>query len=86
MSSKDFSSIIGSPDEFNSGVVWKELHSIGAGMSDGLGEGLFVSVMSFARFILGLLQVVTPFVVVFLLVSLLKFTARMQYSISTVFY
>ena len=77
MSSKDFSSIIGSLDEFNSGGVWKELHSIGVGMSDGLGEGLFISAMSLGGFILCILLVVTPFVVVFLLVALLEFNARM---------
>ena len=37
MSSKDFSSIIESLDESNSGVVWKELRNIGVGMRDGLG-------------------------------------------------
>ena len=41
MFSKDFSSIIESLDESNSGVVWKELRNIGVGMSDGLGEGIF---------------------------------------------
>ena len=77
MSSKDFSSIIEILDEFNSGVVWKELRSIGVGMSDGLGEGLFISVMSLAGFIVRILLVATPFVVVFLLVAILKTNARM---------
>ena len=71
MSLKDFSSIIRSLDEFNSGVVWKELHSIGVGMSDGLGEGLFISVMSLTGFILRILLVVTLFV------AILKFNALM---------
>ena len=60
MSSKDFSSIVGGLDEFNSGVVWKELRSIRVGMSDGLGEGLFISVMLLAGFILYILLVLTP--------------------------
>ena len=77
MSSKDFSSIIWSLDEFNSGVVWNELRSIGVEMSDGLGEGLFISVMSLAGFIVRILLVATPFVVVFLLVAILKTNARM---------
>ena len=76
MSSRDFSSIIGSLDEFNSGVVWKELRSIGVGMSDGLGEGLSISVMPLAGFIVRILLAATPFVV-FLLVAILKFNARM---------
>ena len=45
MSLKDFSSIIGSLDDFNSGAVWKELRSISVAMSDGLGEGLFIPVI-----------------------------------------
>ena len=77
MSWKDFPSIIGSLDEFNKGVVWKELHSIGVGMSDDLGEGLFISVMSLVNFILRILLVLTPFAVVFVLVAILKFNARM---------
>ena len=77
MSWKDFPSIIGSLDEFNKGVVWKELRSIGVGMSDDLGEGLFISVMSLGNFILRILLVLTPFAVVFVLVAILKFNARM---------
>ena len=77
MSWKDFPSIIGSLDEFNKGVVWKELRSIGVGMSDDLGEGLFISVMSLVNFILRILLVLTPFAVVFVLVAILKFNARM---------
>ena len=80
MSSKDFSSIIGtvigSLDEFNSGVVRKELHSIGVGMSDSF-RGLFISVMSLGSFRLHILPVVTPFVVAFFLVAILKFNAFM---------
>ena len=53
------------------------MERIGAGMSDGLGEGLFISVMSLAGFILHILLEVTPFVDVFLLVAILKFNARM---------
>ena len=63
MSSRDFSSIIGSLDEFNTGVVLKELRSISVGMSDGLGK-------------VRILLAATPFVVVFLLVAILKFNAR----------
>ena len=77
MSLKYFSSIIGSLDEFNSGVFWKELCSISVGMSNGLGEDLFISVKSLAGFIVRILLVVTPFAVVFLLVSILKFNAHM---------
>ena len=77
MSLKYFSSFIGSLDEFNSAVVWKELCSIGVGMSNGLGEDLFISVKSLAGFIVRILLVVTPFAVVFLLVSILKFNAHM---------
>ena len=77
MSWKDLPSIIGSLDEFNKGVVWKELRSIGVGMSDDLGEGLFISVMSLVNFILRILLVLTPFAVVFVLVAILKFNARM---------
>ena len=76
MSSKDFSRIIGSLDEFNSGVVLKELCSIGVGISDGLGEGLFILIMSLAGFIVRILLVATSFVVVFLLVAILKSNAR----------
>ena len=50
---------------------------IGVGISDGLGEGLFILVMLLAGFIVLILLVVTPFVVVFLLVAILKFNARM---------
>ena len=55
----------------------EELRSIGVGMSDGLGEGLFISVMLLAGFIVLILLVVTPFVVVFLLIAILKLNARM---------
>ena len=75
MSLKDFSSIIGSLDDFNSGAVWKELRSISVAMSDGLGEGLFIPVISLAGFILRIMLVVTPFVVVLLLATILKFNA-----------
>ena len=77
MSLKYFSNIIRSLDEFNSGVVWKELCSIGAGMSNSLGEDLFISVKSLAGFIECILLVVTPFAVVFLLVAILRFNAHM---------
>ena len=50
---------------------------IGVGISDGLGEGLFILVMLLAGFIVLILLVVTPFVVVFLLVAILKLNARM---------
>ena len=75
MSLKDFSSIIGSLDDFNSGAVWKQLRSISVAMSDGLGEGLFIPVMSLAGFILRIMLVVTLFVVVLLLTTILKFNA-----------
>ena len=53
------------------------MRRIVVGMSDGLGEGLFISVMSLAGFILHILLVVTPFVVAFLLVAISKFNASM---------
>ena len=51
MSSQGFFNIIGSLDEFNKGVVWKELCSIGVGVSNGL-RCLSISVMSLAGFTL----------------------------------
>ena len=54
----------------------KDLRRIGVRMSDGLG-GLFISVMSWAAFIVCILLVVTPFVIVFLLIAILKFNAPM---------
>ena len=59
-------------------VKWfGRIAQIGVGMSDGLGEGLFILVMLLTGFIVLILLVVTPFVVVFLLVAILKFNARM---------
>ena len=46
-------------------------------MSDGLGEGLFISMMSLAGFIVHILLLATPFDVVFLLVAILKTNAGM---------
>ena len=74
MSWKDFPSIIGSLDEFNKGVVWKELRSIGVGMTDDLGEGLFISVMSLVNFILRILLVLTAYVIQYFNSTLLKST------------
>ena len=74
MSWKDFPSIIGSLDEFSKGVVWKELRSIGVGMTDDLGEGLFISVMSLVNFILRRLLVLTAYVIQYFNSTLLKST------------
>ena len=47
-------------------------------MSDGLGEGAFILVMSLEGFILCILLMATPFVAVVLLVAILKFNGRMK--------